>query len=127
MFVRSTYRITEDATQEMLDVAHRRLAWPVLICHGLKPLLDVTGSLLRRAPVRTVHSAPRVPGFANGYEAYHWTMTRMHPKCTDLGPSARPIAADVLLRQDPDEEEEEDEGDGKGDDGDNDEEDGYSE
>jgi hypothetical protein len=56
-------------------------------------------------------------------------MTRIHPKCTDSGPSARSIAADVLLRQELDEEEdeEEDEGDGKGDDDDNDEDDGYSE
>lgn len=55
-------------------------------------------------------------------------MSRIHPECPDSDPSDRPIAADVLLRQEPDEEEdeEEEEGDGKEDD-DNDKDDGYSE
>ncbi len=52
-------------------------------------------------------------------------MSRIHPECLDSDPSDRSIAADVLLRQEPDEEEdeeeedeeEEDEGDGKDDDG----------
>ncbi len=54
-------------------------------------------------------------------------MSRIHPECPDSDPSDRSVAADVLLRQEPDEEEdeeeeeEEDEGDGKEDD------DGYSE
>lgn len=57
-------------------------------------------------------------------------MSRIHPECPDSDPSDRLVAADVLLRQEPDEEEdeEEDEGDGKedGDDDDKDD-DGYSE
>jgi hypothetical protein len=37
----------------------------------------------------------------------------MRLECSDPETSNRPMAADVLLRQEPDEEEEEDEGDGK--------------
>ena len=71
-------------------------------------------------------------GFAAyyGYEAYHFDMSRIHPECADSGPSDRSVAADVLLRQEPDEEEdeEEDEGDGNEDDDDDDgTDDGYSE
>ena len=57
-------------------------------------------------------------------------MSRIHPECPGSDPSDRLVAADVLLRQEPDEEEdeEEDEGDGKEDDEDADEDDdGYSE
>jgi len=56
-------------------------------------------------------------------------MSRIHPECPDSDPSDRSAAADVLLRQEPDEEEdeEEDEGDGKEDDEDDDNGDGYSE
>jgi hypothetical protein len=60
-------------------------------------------------------------------------MGRIHPECLDSDPSDRSVAADVLLRQEPDEEEEEedeeeDEGDGKEDDDDDDDgDDGYSE
>ena len=57
-------------------------------------------------------------------------MSRIHPECPDSDPSDRWVAADVLVRQEPDEEEdeEEDEGDGKEDDDDDDEDDdGYSE
>jgi hypothetical protein len=55
-------------------------------------------------------------------------MSRIHPECSDSGPSARTIAADVLFREEPDEGEEEDEGNGKEDDDDDDkEDDGYSE
>ncbi len=57
-------------------------------------------------------------------------MSRIHPECPYLGLSDRWMAADVLVRQEPDEEEdqEEDEGDGKEDDEDDDkEDDGYSE
>jgi hypothetical protein len=64
------------------------------------------------------------------HEAYHLGMSRIHPECPDSDPSDPVIAADVLLRQEPDEEEdeEEDEGDGKEDDDDDDEtDDGYSE
>ena len=55
-------------------------------------------------------------------------MSRIHPECPDSDPSDWPVAADVLLRQEPDEEEdeEEDEGDGNEDD-DDDDDDGYSE
>jgi hypothetical protein len=57
-------------------------------------------------------------------------MSRIHPECADSEPPDRSVAADVLLRQEPDEEEdeEEDEGDGKEDDNDDDkDDDGYSE
>ena len=59
-------------------------------------------------------------------------MSRIHPECSDSDPSDRSVAADVLLRQEPDEEEdeeEEDEGDGKEkeDDDDDDTDHGYSE
>jgi hypothetical protein len=56
-------------------------------------------------------------------------MGRIHPECPDSDSSDR-SAADVLLRQEPDEEEdgEEDEGEGKEDDDDEDkDDDGYSE
>ena len=56
-------------------------------------------------------------------------MSRIHPECPDSDPCDRSAAADVVVRQEPDEEdEEEDEGDGKEDDDDEDEgDDGYSE
>jgi hypothetical protein len=57
-------------------------------------------------------------------------MSRIHPECPDSDPSDQSVAADVFLRQEPEEEEdqEEDEGDGNEDDDENDEdEDGYSE
>jgi hypothetical protein len=56
-------------------------------------------------------------------------MRSIHPECLDSDPSDRSVAADVVLRQEPDEEdEEENEGDGKEDDDDEDEGDeGYSE
>jgi hypothetical protein len=55
-------------------------------------------------------------------------MSKIHPECPDSDPSDRSIAADILVRQEPDGEEEEDEGDGKEDDEDDDEDDdGYSE
>jgi hypothetical protein len=55
-------------------------------------------------------------------------MSRIHPECPDSDPSDRSVAADVVLREEPDEEEdeEEDEGDDKEDD-DVDDKDGYSE
>ena len=53
-------------------------------------------------------------------------MGRIHPEYPDSDPSDRSVAADALLRQEPDEEE--DEGDGKEDDDDDDKnDDGYSE
>ena len=58
-------------------------------------------------------------------------MNRIHPECPDSRPSDRSVAADVLLRQEPDEEEDEEEDDGDGkekeDDDDDDTDDGYSE
>ena len=55
-------------------------------------------------------------------------MSRIRPEYLDLDPSDRSVAADVVLRQEPDEEdEEEDEGDGKEDDDNDDKDDGYSE
>jgi hypothetical protein len=59
-------------------------------------------------------------------------MSRIHPECRGSDSSDRSVAADLLLRQEPDEEdEEEDEGDGDGKEDDEDDEyqddDGYSE
>jgi hypothetical protein len=59
-------------------------------------------------------------------------MSRIRPECLDLNPSDRSVAANVLLRQEPEEDAEDEEGygDGKehGDDDDEEEEDdGYSE
>lgn len=56
-------------------------------------------------------------------------MSRIQPEGPDSDPSDRSVAADVLLRQEPDEDEEEDEGDGKEEDDDDDDkdDDGYSE
>ena len=56
-------------------------------------------------------------------------MSRIRPQCLDADCSDRSVAADVLLRQEPDEEEdeEEDEGDRKEDEEDEDTDDGYSE
>ena len=59
-------------------------------------------------------------------------MSRIHPKRLDSGPSDRSVAANVLLRQEPDEEQEDededdDEGDGREDEDDDEEDDGYSE
>jgi hypothetical protein len=57
-------------------------------------------------------------------------MSRIPPECPASDPSDRSVAADVVLRQEPEEEEdqEEDEGDGNEDDDENDEDDdGYSE
>ena len=57
-------------------------------------------------------------------------MYRIRLECADPETFDRPIDADVLVRQEPDEEEEEDEGDGtehEDDDDDDDTDDGYSE
>ena len=57
-------------------------------------------------------------------------MSRIHPECPDSDPSDLSAAADILLRQEPDEEEdEEDEEDDEGDDKEDDDKDndGYSE
>jgi hypothetical protein len=67
----------------------------------------------------------------HGYEAYHLSMTTIHPECPDSDPSDWLVPADVLLRQEPDEEEDEEEheGDRKREDDDEDDttDDGYSE
>jgi hypothetical protein len=64
-----------------------------------------------------------------GLRGLRLDMSRIHPECPDSDPSDRSVAADVVLRQEPDEEdEEEDEGDGKEDNDDDDkDDDGYSE
>ena len=61
------------------------------------------------------------------HEAYDVEMPRIHPECPDSDLTDRSVAADVVLRQEPEEEEdqEEDECDGNEDDDEND--DGYSE
>jgi hypothetical protein len=62
-------------------------------------------------------------------EAYHWDVSRLHPECLDSGPHHPSVAADVLVRQEPDEEDdEENEGDSQEDEDEDDkDEDGYSE
>ncbi|HEY5174729.1 MAG TPA: hypothetical protein VII95_04095 [Terriglobales bacterium] len=56
-------------------------------------------------------------------------MSRIHPEILDSHPSDRPVAADILLRQEPNEEEDEGDGTEHDDDNDDDDEDdeGYSE
>jgi hypothetical protein len=65
------------------------------------------------------------------HEAYHLSMTTIHPECPDSAAADHSANADLLLRQVPDEEEdeEEDEDDHKKQDDDDDYEtgDGYSE
>jgi hypothetical protein len=54
-------------------------------------------------------------------------MSRIHPECLDPDDSDRSVAADVLVREEPDEEDEED-GNGKDDDDEDETDDnGYSE
>ena len=67
-----------------------------------------------------------------GVRGVRLDMSRIYPEGPISDPSDRSVAADVILRQEPDEEEdeeeEEDEGDGKEDDDDDDkDDDGYSE
>jgi hypothetical protein len=74
----------------------------------------------------------RVKQHSYGGRGVPLDMSRIHQECPDSDPSGRSAAADVGLRQEPDEEEdddeEEDEGDGKEDDDDDDkDDDGYSE
>jgi len=55
-------------------------------------------------------------------------MSRIHPECSDVDPPDRSVAADVHLRQEPDEEEEEDEEeDGEQNDDEEEDDEGYSE
>src|SRR5437667_9014673 len=50
---------------------------------------------------------------AKGYEAYHWAMSRIRPEYLDAETSDRWVAADVLVREEPDEEDDDEEGDGE--------------
>jgi hypothetical protein len=61
----------------------------------------------------------RKSALASGHEAYHLGMSRIH-QCSDLDRGDRSLAANALLRQEPDEDEdeEEDEGEDKEDDDD---------
>jgi hypothetical protein len=76
-----------------------------------------------------------MPAFAKAYRGLPLSMSSIHPECPDSDPPDRSVAADVLLRQEPDEEEDEEEqededegeGDDKDDDDDDDTDDGYSE
>lgn len=54
-------------------------------------------------------------------------MTRIHPECLDPVPYDRPAAADVLVREEPDEDVEEEDDDEKDDYVDEDHDEGYSE
>ena len=54
-------------------------------------------------------------------------MSRIHPQRLDPVPSNRPVAVDVLVREQPDDEEDEDNGKDDDDDDEKDDEDGYSE
>jgi hypothetical protein len=68
-----------------------------------------------------------MPAFAKGSEAYHWSMSRIHPECPDSDTSDRSEAADVRVREEPDDEEDEpdeEDDDNEVDDG---KDDGYSE
>ncbi len=68
-----------------------------------------------------------MPAFAQGVGGVPLGVGRIHPECSESDPSDRSVAADFLLRQEPDEEEEEEEDDGKDDDDDDKDDDGYSE
>ena len=68
--------------------------------------------------------------FANGNEAYHLSMTTIHPECPGSAAPDLSAYADLLRRQEPDEEEDEEEDDHKKKDDDEDDDetaDGYSE
>ena len=54
-------------------------------------------------------------------------MSIIHPECSDSAVPDQSVAADVLLRQEPEEEEDEEEDDSKEDYQDDDTDDGYSE
>ena len=59
-------------------------------------------------------------------KAYHWIMDETYLACPGSGPADRSIAADVLLREEPDEEEEDGEQNDR-DEEDDDGDEGYSE
>jgi len=83
------------------------------------------------ALLRTARTVPPVQlRLPRGTGRTIWGMSRIHPECPDPDLPDHSVAADVLLRQEPDEEgdeEEEDEGDGKEKEDDDDTDDGYSE
>ncbi len=54
-------------------------------------------------------------------------MSRIHPECPDSDPSDRSVAADVLVREEPDEEEEDEEENEEDNDDEESDDDGYSE
>ena len=60
-------------------------------------------------------------------EAYHWAMSRICPEYLDPETSDRSVAADVLVRGEPDEEEDDEEEDGEEKEGEEDDDEGYSE
>ena len=59
--------------------------------------------------------------------AYHWGMSRILPEYPDPETSDRSVAADVLVREEPDEEEDDEEGDGEEKEGEEEDHEGYSE
>jgi hypothetical protein len=70
-----------------------------------------TLALLIASDFRSAPGQSCIP-VARGDEAYHWTMSGLYSACPESDPSDRLAAADVLVRQEPDEkDEEEDEGD----------------
>ena len=54
-------------------------------------------------------------------------MSRIHPECPDSDPYDRWVAADVLVREEPDEEEKDEEEDEEDNDDEENDDDGYSE
>jgi hypothetical protein len=54
-------------------------------------------------------------------------MSRIHPECPDSDPPDRSLAANVLVREEPDEEEDDQEGDGEEKEGEEEGDEGYSE
>jgi hypothetical protein len=54
-------------------------------------------------------------------------MSRIHPECPDPDPPDRSVAANVLVREEPDEEEDDEEGDGEEKEGEEEGDEGYSE
>ena len=81
------------------------------------------------APIAII-AVQYTPSSPNGTRAYHLGMSRLSP-CPASDARDHLAAADVLLRQEPDEEEDEEEDEGNGkedtDDDDDDTDDGYSE
>jgi hypothetical protein len=76
-----------------------------------------------------VKSRRSVAAFAHGGGSVPLRMSRIHPECPDSNPSRHSVAAEVRVREAPDEDEEEDENDHKEkeDDDDDDTDDAYSE